>query len=232
MTRPFAHPMRIFVTGLLAALPLVATIAVFWWLAEFLWRWIGPQSGIGGVFVSFGLQVTGSAWLGYLLGIALLAGLLFLLGLLVRSRLRRGLSLTVTAIMGRIPLVRNVYELAQKMVGLFAQGDVGGTKSMSPVWCHFGGPATDGVARSAVLALLSTTEPVFIDGHPYLGVIVPTAPVPIGGALLFLPQAWVRPAHIGMEALTSIYVSMGLTAAQHLGVAATAATAGAAEVAR
>ena len=67
-----------------------------------------------------------------------------------------------------------------------------------------------------MLALLSTPEPVMIDGRPYLGVIVPTAPVPVGGGLLFLPQAWVRPADVGIEALTSIYVSMGMTAPQHL----------------
>ena len=46
--------------------------------------------------------------------------------------------------------------------------------------------------------------------------IVPTAPVPIGGGLLFAPLAWITPAEIGMEALTSIYVSMGITSAQFL----------------
>jgi uncharacterized membrane protein len=40
--------------------------------------------------------------------------------------------------------------------------------------------------------------------------------VPIGGGLLFVPQEWVSPAAVGAEALTSIYVSMGVTAAQHL----------------
>jgi uncharacterized membrane protein len=57
---------------------------------------------------------------------------------------------------------------------------------------------------------------VWIGGRPYVGVIVPTAPVPVGGGLLFLPQAWVTPAAVGIEALTSIYVSMGITAGQHL----------------
>jgi uncharacterized membrane protein len=47
-------------------------------------------------------------------------------------------------------------------------------------------------------------------------VIVPTAPVPIGGGLLFAPVHWITPADIGMEALTSIYVSMGVTSSQFL----------------
>jgi uncharacterized membrane protein len=39
----------------------------------------------------------------------------------------------------------------------------------------------------------------------------------VGGGLLFVPQDWVAPAQVGMEGLTSIYVSMGVTAHQHLG---------------
>ena len=49
--------------------------------------------------------------------------------------------------------------------------------------------------------------------------IVPTAPVPVGGALIYVPEDWVRPADVGVEALTSIYVSMGVTSSQHLGTA-------------
>lgn len=49
-----------------------------------------------------------------------------------------------------------------------------------------------------------------------MAVIVPTAPVPIGGGLLYVPQASVVPADVGMDAVTSIYVSMGVTSAQHL----------------
>ena len=37
--------------------------------------------------------------------------------------------------------------------------------------------------------------------------------------LLFVPVEWVEPANVGIEAVTSIYVSMGITSAQHLPVA-------------
>jgi len=43
--------------------------------------------------------------------------------------------------------------------------------------------------------------------------------VPVGGALIYVPQAWVQTAPIGVDGLTSIYVSMGVTSAQHLGKA-------------
>jgi uncharacterized membrane protein len=46
--------------------------------------------------------------------------------------------------------------------------------------------------------------------------MIPTSPVPVGGGLLYVPEHWVTPADIGIEAVTSIYVSMGLTSPQYL----------------
>jgi hypothetical protein len=46
---------------------------------------------------------------------------------------------------------------------------------------------------------------------------VPTALVPISGSLLFVFAEVVRPTHLGVEGLLSIYASMGITAAQFLG---------------
>ena len=218
MSRKSGHLLRIFVTGLLAALPLAATLLIFWWAATRLLQWVGPQSAVGRLLGRIGLGVTGSEIAGYAIGVAAVAAAIFALGLLVEAGLQRGLQRIVDGVLRRIPLVRTVYDLAQKMVGLFAQRDTEGLKSMSAVWCHFGGPPADAAdpSRAAVLALLSTPQPVWIGGRPYVGVIVPTAPVPVGGGLLFLPQAWVTPAAVGIEALTSIYVSMGITAGQHL----------------
>lgn len=219
MKRHTTHLLRIFVTGLLAALPLAATIAIFWWTASFLIQWLGPTSSVGGALVRVGLSVTGSEVVGYLIGIAFLALLIFVLGVVVTLGLERGVARLFQGLIQRIPLVGSVYDLVKRMVDIFAARDDGGLKSMSAVWCHFGGPPEEGSERVAVLALLSTPEPVLIDGRPYVGVIVPTAPVPVGGGLLYLPQDWVRPAAMGIEAVTSIYVSMGITSAQHLPVA-------------
>jgi uncharacterized membrane protein len=218
-TRPQRHLLRIFVTGLIAALPLAATVAIFWWAASLLIRWLGPGSAVGQVLGAVGLGVTESEVAGYAIGVALVAAAIFGLGLLVETGLQRGLTRVVDGVLERIPLVRSVYDLARRIVALVSQreGSTPGMNSMSAVWCHFGGaPAEGEPGRAAVLGLLSTREPVWIDGRAYLGVIVPTAPVPVGGGLLYLPQDWVRPADVGFEALTSIYVSMGLTSPQHV----------------
>lgn len=211
--RTSRHLIQLFITGALAALPLGATLAIFWWAGSVLLRWLGPNSLVGGWLVALGLGVTGSELLGYLLGAAVVALALVLLGALVRTGLQQGLSRLLDDAVRRIPLVRTVYDLSHRLVDLLRQKDAEGPKSMSAVWVHFGGGTEPGVA---VLALLSTPQPVLLEGRPHLAVIVPTAPVPVGGGLLFVPQDWVRPAEVGAEALTSIYVSMGVTARQHL----------------
>jgi uncharacterized membrane protein len=105
----------------------------------------------------------------------------------------------------RIPLVGSLYGVADKFVGLLDQKESADVGAMSPVWCFFGG---DGVA---VLALAPNSEPIEIDGRSYVAVLVPTAPVPFGGALLYVPVEWVKPANIGVDKLTAVYVSMGIT---------------------
>jgi len=209
---PSRHFTRTFLAGLLAALPLVATVLVFAWLAQLLYAWLGPQSLIGRVFVQLGLGLSESEWVGYGLGLLIIIGATYLLGLLVEAQLQAGLARMVNLVLGRIPLVRNVYDLINRFVDLLGQRDEEGLKSMSAVWVSFGG---EGGVK--VLALLSTPEPVMLDGQPYMAVIVPTAPVPVGGGLLYVPQSSVVPADVGMDAVTSIYVSMGVTSGQHLG---------------
>ena len=216
-----SHLLRTFVTGALAALPLAATVFVFWWAVSLLWRWLGPGSAVGSVLGGIGLGVTGSELVGYLIGLGIVALAILLLGVLIERAIGRSMARLVDRLLRRIPLVRTVWDLAQRMVGLLQQnpagGAEGGTRSLTPVWCHFGGPG-----GASVLGLLSSSEPVDVAGRACLAVLVPTAPVPIGGGLLFVPQEWVSPADVGAEALTSIYVSMGVTAAQHLPVPAPA----------
>lgn len=204
--------LNVFVTGALAALPLAATVLIFVWSARLALEWLGPDSLIGRGLVRIGLGVTGSELIGYATGVLVVLALIFLLGLLVQTRLRGVLGALLNGLVQRIPVVRTVYDLVRKFVDLLAQREQDGLRSMSPVWLHFGG-----VGGAAVLGLLSTPEPVRLGEVDYLAVLVPTAPVPVGGGLLYVPAAWVVPAEVGVDGLTSIYVSMGITSQQHLG---------------
>lgn len=216
MKRAHSHLLRLFVTGALAALPLAATVAIFAWAASVLYRWLGPDSAVGSLLVAVGLGVTGSEVIGYLIGIGLVALALVVLGVLVEAGLQRGMARLLHSVMRRIPLVRQVYEMVQKMVALFYQRDPSAARAMRAVWLRFGGET----GGAAVLALQTAPEVLMVEGRPCVAVLVPTAPVPVGGGLLFVPEHWVSPAALSVEAVTSLYVSMGVTAAQHLPVAA------------
>lgn len=205
---------RTFLAGLIAALPLAATALIIVWAVRLLYEWVGPGSLLGRLLVAIGVGITGSELVGYLLGVVMVLLGIFGLGLLVRTRVRHVVADLVNTVMQRIPLVRNIYDLVKKFVDLLAQRDASGMRSMHPVWLHFGG-----VGGAAVLGLLSTPEPVRVGEASYLAVLVPTAPVPVGGGLLYVPSDWVTPAEVGMDGLTSIYVSMGITSKQHLGAA-------------
>jgi uncharacterized membrane protein len=212
MNRTGRHLLNVFVTGLLAALPLAATLLIFVWGARLVVEYVGPQSFFGGALLRIGLGITGSEVVGYAIGVLVVMLAIFALGLLVQTRLHGMLEALTENIVQRIPVVRSVYDMVKKFVELFAQRDENQVKSMSPVWLHFGG-----VGGCAVLGLLSTPEPVRMGEVDYLAVLVPTAPVPVGGGLLYVPADWVLPADVGVDGLTSIYVSMGITSAQHIG---------------
>ncbi|MFM7330298.1 MAG: DUF502 domain-containing protein [Brachymonas sp.] len=224
------HPVRTFLTGLLAVLPLAATLLLLSWALQFLSSYLGPGSSLGQLLTYVGLGVTESELVGYLLGLLLVVVIVYAVGLLVEAGLQRGAARLINSIVLRIPVVRTIYDVAQKLVGLFARKEGDDIKSMAPVWLYFGGkhpaaaqdsgnthPANASAKTgTAVLGFLSTPQPVLISGQPYLGVLVPTAPVPVGGGLLYVPPDWVEPADMGMEAVTSIYVSMGVTSEQYL----------------
>lgn len=213
-----AHLLRTLLTGALAVLPLLATLMLVGWVISLLARFLGPGSAVGAVLGSLGLRVTESEGLAYALGLGLALLLIYLLGLVVETQLQRRVKQALEGLINRIPVISTVYDLLSRMVELMAKRDAQGTGAMTPVWCHFGGPKPAGSEGGArVLGLLSTPEPVLLEGQPYLAVILPTAPVPVGGGLLYLPQRWVTPADVGVEGLSSLYLSLGVTSAEVLG---------------
>jgi len=197
---------RTWVAGLLALLPLALTLMALGWAGRLIFDLVGPESLVGRFFVAIGHPLSGHVGLAYLIGTLALVATVYVLGVLVQSGLRGPLRTAVDHTLRRIPLVRSVYGLADRFVGLLDQKPDADIGAMSPVWCFMGGGE-----GAAVLALLPSPDPIQIGGRRYYGVLIPTAPVPIGGALLYVPADWVRPADISIERLTTIYVSMGIT---------------------
>ena len=206
-----SHLLRIFLAGLLAALPLIATAALLYFVVRLVLDWLGPNSLFGNLMGSLGLGVAGAEWVGYLMGLAVVVAILLGLGLAVEKGLQRWFNSLVDGLVRRIPVVRTVYDTIKNFVDLLSKRDKDQMNAMQAVWVHFGGPG-----GASALALLSSPQSVMVNDVECLAVIIPTAPVPIGGGLLYVPKHWVTASDLGMDAVTSIYVSMGMTSPQFI----------------
>jgi uncharacterized membrane protein len=211
MNNFFRAPIRTFVAGLLAVLPVVLTVAVLVWVASLVDQFVGPYSTVGKLLVSIGLTIVETRIAAYLIGIIFVLSAVYVLGLFVEAGVQRRLQAFIDGSLRRIPLVGSVYDLTHRFVGMLDRREQTDLKTMSPVWCFFGGEG-----GAAVLALLPTPEPIVFGGHRHHVILVPTAPIPFGDALFFVPAEWIKPAPFGVEGLTSIYVSMGISAPQHV----------------
>lgn len=200
-----------FLAGLLALLPVIITVAVVVWVAEYVQLFFGPNTLFGQVMRRFGLQFVSNNTIAFLIGVFLVLGAIFLVGVGVESGARQLLQRIFDAVLHRIPLVGSIYGTSKQVVAMLDQKDADALKGMQVVLCHFGEPGGAGF-----LCLLVSPERFRISGREYQIVIVPTAPVPIGGALLMVPAEVVQPTDLKVEGLMSIYVSMGITAGQFL----------------
>ncbi|HML45026.1 MAG: DUF502 domain-containing protein [Hyphomicrobium zavarzinii] len=197
---------RVFLAGLLAALPLMLTIFITGWLLSLINQYLGPSSGFGRFLRSLGFGADASELAPYLIGLAIIIAGIYALGLVVHSRFGSLVSTLFDRLIRRVPLISNVYDISSRFVSIVDSGNGDSIKSMSPVWCFFGGKP-----GAAVLALLPSKTPLRLGTEDYIAVLVPSAPVPVGGALIYVPASWIEPADCGIDDLMSVYVSMGIT---------------------
>ncbi|BCH24561.1 DUF502 domain-containing protein [Mesorhizobium sp. L-8-3] len=203
------HILRSVAAGMLVVLPIVLTVLIITWSANLILELTGPGSVIGGILSAVGLVLVSGQLSAYLVGTLVVLLALYLLGQFVTLRLYRHVGIVLDRTIVRVPLVGSIYRLTNRFVGLLDRSDDANLKSMSPVWCFLGGET-----GPVVLALMPTAEPLEIEGRTYRVILIPSAPVPVGGGLVFVPAEWIRPAAFGIEGLANIYISMGATASQ------------------
>jgi uncharacterized membrane protein len=177
---------RVFLAGLLALLPLILTVAVTGWVVSFLNDYIGPSSSFGRILVSLGIGVGARSFAPYVIGLLALLVAIYVLGLLFESRIGDMLSSIMDRAVTRIPIIGSVYDLSKRFTSIVDTKNGSGD-------------------------LLPSPKTVLIGTQDYVGILIPSAPVPVGGALLYVPQSWIRPAEGGVDELMSVYVSMGVT---------------------
>jgi len=206
--------LRFFITGLLTILPLAITIGVIAYIATMIRELLGPDTFFGGLLAMLGLQLGSEGAFAYIVGWTVVIGAIFAIGMVAEMGAKRFFRRLLDGGIKKLPVIGSLYGSLRQLFDLFDQKEETDLKSMSVVFCYFGsddGPAT--------LALMPTAEKFTVEEKEYHVVMIPTAPVPFGGALLFVPVDKVRNVGLTADGLMSIYVSMGVTTGEFLNAA-------------
>jgi uncharacterized membrane protein len=202
---------RCFLAGLFTVLPLVVTGAIVIWVAGFLDRLFGPQTPAGRILGRIGLTIADDSLASYVIGWIFVLAAVFGVGVLVEMGARKFINDRLDSLLARVPLLGGVYGTVRQLVGMMDTKGGADLQGMSVVYCTFGQET-----GAVFLALLPTPQVFRLGEIDYHAVLVPTAPVPMGGSLLFVPIGSVRQANLSVDAFMSIYVSMGVTGPQFL----------------
>jgi uncharacterized membrane protein len=199
-----------FVTGLVFLAPVLLTIVILQWLSGYVVAALGPGTLIGGALARGGMLLTSTPELAFITGLGLAALFVWALGLLVQTQARARLEGGLDSLMGRIPVLGGFYRPLAQMVRMIGGAPGGELQGMAPVSVRFGDD-------TEVLALLAAPQVFDMGDGPRHLVLLPTAPVPIGGALVFVAVDRVRRVSgIGVDDLAKFYVSMGTVAPEGL----------------
>ena len=203
MIRRIAGP---FFTGMVFLAPVFLTVILLQWVAGYVTAALGPGTVIGGVLAQSGMLVTRSPLLAFWAGLGIAALIVWGIGLAVQTRWRARLEGGLDGLLGRLPVLGGFYRPLAQIVRMIGGAPGGELKGMRVVAVRFGGD-------TEVLALLATPQIFDLGEGPRHLVVCPTAPVPVGGAMLFVDVSRVRPVTgVGVDDLAKFYVSMGTVA--------------------
>lgn len=201
---------KIFLAGVITVLPLVITVAVVMWVASTVNGFLGRNTVLGGLLERMGLPFSASETVAYVIGWVLVLAMIFGLGLLMELGAKRWIQGNLDWLGNRVPMLGGVYGTVRQLVGMMDKEN-SDLKGMSVVFCLFGGDS-----GAMFLALLPTPETFRVGEIDYHVILIPSAPVPMGGSLIFVPTASVKPAGLSVDAFMSIYVSMGVSGPQFM----------------
>jgi uncharacterized membrane protein len=189
---PEKHPVarlvrRYFITGVVAAVPLVVTF----WLVSTVVRWVDK-------LVAPWLPEAAPAMPGIGLLLAFLG--LTLLGLITANVAGRYLLGMVDRVLNRIPVVGNIYKPVRQMFETFRPGS---NSFRSVVLIDYPHPGTKS------LAFITADAPPEI-GADKVAVFVPTSPNLYAGFLLYVETSKITPLQMSVEEAIRLQVSAGM----------------------
>ena len=199
-----------FVTGLVFLAPVILTIILIQWVAGYVVAALGPETLLGGLLARGGMLLTSTRELAFVSGLGIALLLIWTLGLLFQTRARARLQGGFDALLGRLPVIGGIYRPLAQFVRMIGKSPSGELQGMAVVMVRFG-------ADTEIMALLATPRIFDLGQGPKHLVMLPTAPVPVGGALLFVSTGQVRlMPDLGVDDMAKFYVSMGTIAPDRL----------------
>lgn len=197
-----------FLTGLAFLAPLLLTAIVLAWVFGQLLAFVGPESLVGRILTATGalfMARDSNPLLGFAIGVGLLIAAVTALGILVQDKAKKVLEEAVDGALGRIPLLGNIYRPVAQLVRGMSGSKAEEMSSMGVARVVFGG----GVET---IAFLASSETFDLGGGPAKLVLIPTAPVPFGGALLLVPVDKVQSIpSMKFDDLAKLYLTMGMS---------------------
>jgi len=188
-----------FVSGLLAILPVGATVFVVWALYNLIDRQVGRNTAFGMVIERvFGRWIPG-------LGILITILLVLVIGVIVRSVVGRTLQSYLDRVFFSFPGVRKMYGTLKQFTGALLNRE-STTSFRKVVMFEYpkAGLHVIGLVTNEDLGILQD-----LTGEKCVLVYAPTAPNPLSGYMLIIPERLVTYIDMPVEDALSLVVSSG-----------------------
>ena len=193
---------RYLLTGTFFLLPFIITVGAVAWLGLFIAKYLGPNTFIGKWLGNIGLFYfqTNYPLLSYVIGLLIVLAVIIAVGWIIERSWVKAIVEFINELIKKIPAIGTIYSSTQQLVKMFDNSS--SVKKMTPVFCRFG--------STLILTLMPTADKFVIDGKTYCSVIIPTAPFPVGGAVLMVPEEDIVPSDMKLEQFLSYYGTMGV----------------------
>ena len=200
---PWNHVGRIFITGLLTVLPVIATLYFVLWVLSLLEQFFGKQVRL----------LIPDAWYRTGMGLVVAIAVVFVVGVLMHAILFRRLFARGERLLLEIPLVRSVYAALRDLLGLFSEHK----ESLQVV-------SLDLPGNLRVLGFITRAD--FSDAPPGIaraGEVAVYLPMSyqIGGYTVFVPRSACTPVEMSREEAMKFILTAGLKSASPAGPAPT-----------
>ncbi len=189
----------LFISGLLAIIPIGITIYVLWWLYHFIDRMVGRGTPFG-VMVE---RILGGRWIPGV-GIILTILIIIIIGWILRSLLGRRMHHFLDQTFFSVPVVRKMYGILKQFTNALLNPEVTSFKKV----VIFEYP----IEGIYVIGLVANEHLGRLQGHikeKCLLIYAPTAPNPTSGMMVIVPEHKVTYIDIPVEDALGMIVSSG-----------------------